>query len=234
MAELMQSVMSMLDEDRVNAMARQIGASPQQTENAIQAALPLLVAQMARNSTQPQGAQALHAALERDHAGVDVGGLLGAVLGGRGGTGGAGGLLGDVLGSVLGGGAGAGSRPTSQAGGDVISNGMAILGHVFGQKQQRVTRGVGQLGGMSGQQSSQLLAMLAPIVMAVLSKMMQGRGGGAQALGGLLGGENQQVQQNPGAGGVVKALLDRDGDGDVDLSDLMQGGQLLGGLLGRR
>ena len=217
MAELMQSVMSMLDEDRVNAMARQIGASPQQTENAIQAALPLLVAQMARNSAQPQGAQALHSALERDHAGVDVGGLLG-----------------NVLGSVLGGGAGAGSRPTSQAGGDAISNGMAILGHVFGQKQQRVARGVGQLGGMNGQQSSQLLAMLAPIVMAVLSKMMQGRGGGAQALGGLLGGENQRVQQNPGTGSVVKALLDRDGDGDVDLSDLMQGGQLLSGLLGRR
>jgi len=234
MAELMQSVMSMLDEDRVNAMARQIGASPQQTENAIQAALPLLVAQMARNSAQPQGAQALHSALERDHAGVDVGGLLGAVLGGGGGSAGTGGLLGNVLGSVLGGDVGAGSRPTSQAGGDAISNGMAILGHVFGQKQQRVARGVGQLGGMNGQQSSQLLAMLAPIVMAVLSKMMQGRGGGAQALGGLLGGENQRVQQNPGTGSVVKALLDRDGDGDVDLSDLMQGGQLLGGLLGRR
>lgn len=232
MSELMQSVMSMLDQDRISAMARQIGASPQQTENAIQAALPLLVGQMARNSAQPQGAQALHAALERDHTGVDVGGLLGAVLGGGGGSSGGGGLLGSVLGSVLGGGGGA-TAPTLR-GADAINNGMAILGHVFGQKQQRVASGVGQVGGMSGQQSSQLLAMLAPIVMAVLGKMMQGRGGGAQALGGLLGGESQRVQQNPAGGGVVHALLDRDGDGDVDLSDLMQGGQLLGGLLGRR
>jgi hypothetical protein len=230
MSDLVQSVLSVLDQDRVGAMARQIGASPQQTERAIEAALPLLIGQMARNSDQPQGAQALHAALERDHAQVDLGGLLGAVLGGGGGNAsGGGGLLGSVLGSVLGG----GSAPAPRRDGP-INDGMAILGHIFGQKQQRVANGVGQVGGISAQQSQQLLAMLAPIVMAVLGRMMQGRGGGAPGLGGLLGGESRSVQQNPAAGGIMNAVLDRDGDGDVDLADLMQNGQLLGGLFGRR
>ena len=250
MSDLMQSVLSVLGPERVNAMARQIGASPQQTERAIEAALPLMIGQMARNTAQPQGAQALHHALERDHAGVDLGGLLGAVLdggggsdaggllgavlGGGGGRGGsdAGGMLGSVLGSVLGG--GAPQQRSSRQAADPISDGMAILGHVFGQKQQRVAGGVGQVGGIDRQQSSQLMAMLAPILMAVLGNMMNKRGGGADALGGLLGGESRQMQQQAGGGGLLGAVLDRDGDGDVDLADLMQNGQLLGGLFGRR
>lgn len=256
MSELMQSVLSVLGPERVDAMARQIGASPQQTERAIEAALPLMIGQMARNTAQPQGAQALHTALERDHAGVDLGGLLGAVLSGgggggsgvdgllgavlggssgRGGSGDAGGLLGGVLGSVFGGDeqpAATQRRSTRQAT-DPISDGMAILGHVFGQKQQRVANGVSQVGGIDGQQSSQLMAMLAPVLMAVLGKLMSNRGGGADALGGLLGGESRQMQQQAGGGGLLGAVLDRDGDGDVDLADLMQNGQLLGGLFGR-
>lgn len=236
MSELMQSVFSVLGQDQVNAMARQIGASPQQTERAIEAALPLLIGQMARNSAQPQGAQALYGALERDHQGVDLGGLLGAVMGAAGGghassSSQGGGLLGSVLGSVLGGDSGG----NAQRGGDPVSDGMAILGHVFGQRQQRVANSVGQVGGMSGQQSSQLMAMLAPIVMAVLSRMLQNQSNGnASSLGGLLGGQARQMQNQPGAGGLMGAVLDRDGDGDVDLSDLVQNGQLLGGLFGRR
>lgn len=241
MSELLQSVLSVLDRNQVNAMAQRIGASPQQTERAIEAALPLLIGQMARNSSQPQGAQALYGALERDHGGVDLGGLLGAVLGGGGGGGGGsgggvGGLLGSVLGGVLGG--GGGSAPAASRKSDPISDGMAILGHVFGQRQTRVANGVGQVGGMSGQQSNQLLAMLAPIVMAALAKLMQGNGGGASALGGLLGNEERSLQKQApqagaGAGGLLGAILDRDGDGDVDLADLVQGGQLLGGLFGK-
>lgn len=233
MSELMQSVLGALDPQRVDAISRQIGASPQQTQRAIQAALPLLIGQMARNSSEPQGAQALHGALQRDHAGVDLGGLLGAVLGSRSGhtrdatPSDGGGLLGSVLGAVLGGGDTSASR-----GSDPLRDGAAILGHIFGARQPRVAQGVGQVGGLDGSQSRRLLAMLAPIVMAVLARMMRNRGGDADALGGLLGGEARQVRQQDG--GLLGAVLDRDGDGDVDLSDLMQNGQLLGGLFGRR
>jgi hypothetical protein len=218
MSELVQSVLGALDPAKIAAMSRQLGASPQQTERAIHAALPLLVDQLARNSAQPAGAQSLQHALQRDHAGVDLGGLLGAVLGSgvRSGESAGGGLLGGG----------------SARGQDPVQDGAAILGHIFGSRQPRVASGVGQVGGMSGSQSSQLLAMLAPIVMAVLARMMQNRGADAQGLGGLLGGEARQVRSNDG--GLLGAVLDRDGDGDVDLADLLQNGQLLGGLFGRR
>lgn len=207
--EVMNSVMSALDNERIGAMSRQLGTSPQQTERAIAAALPLLIGQLARNSAQPQGAQSLHRALATDHAGLDVGGLIGAVLGGRG--------------------AGMGAR-----GRDPVSDGASILGHVFGQRQQRVNNTVGQIGGMSGQQSGQLLQMLAPIVMAILSRVMQQRGGTTSGLGDVLGNEQREIQRDEGAGGLLSKVLDRDGDGDVDVSDLLGGGKLLGGLLGRR
>ena len=47
------------------------------------AALPLLMGALGRNASQPQGAQSLLGALQRDHLGSnDLSGLLGAVLGG--------------------------------------------------------------------------------------------------------------------------------------------------------
>jgi hypothetical protein len=51
-------------------------------------------------------------------------------------------------------------------------------------------------------------------------------------VGQILGGDAQRTRQGGGlAGGLLGAVLDRDGDGDVDLSDLMQvGGGLLGGM----
>jgi hypothetical protein len=96
-------VMQQLDGATIQKMAGQLGASPQQTQTAIAAALPLLIGAMQRNAAQPEGAASLHHAVVRDHQNVDLGGLLGSILGG-GGSGGAGeGLMG-VLGSVLGGG----------------------------------------------------------------------------------------------------------------------------------
>ena len=206
--EVMQSVLSQFDPGRIEQMSRQLGATPEQTERAIQAALPLLIGQLARNSAQPQGAEALQRALSEDHRGVDLGGLLGAVLGG-------------------------GRQPTAR-GSDPLSDGAAILGHVFGPRQQRVAGSVGQVGGLSGQQSSRLLSMLAPIVMAILSRALQNRGGGGSGLGAILGNEQRTLRSQPGTSGLLGAVLDRDGDGDVDLGDLVRNGQLLGGLLGRR
>jgi hypothetical protein len=202
--QLMQSVLSALDAQRVDSMSRQLGTSPQQTERAIEAAVPLLLGQLARNSSQPQGAQSLQRALAKDHSQVDLQGLLGSVLGGR---------------------AGNNEQP--------LQDGASILGHIFGQRQPRVASSVGQIGGMNGQQSGQLLSMLAPIVMAVLSRAMQSRGGTPAAVGDILGDEQRTLQNNPGAGGLLGKVLDRDGDGDVDVSDLLSNGRLLGGMFGR-
>ena len=161
MSDLTSSVLAQLDSSHINAIARQLGVSPDQAGQAVQQALPLLLGGLARNSASPQGAGALHAALERDHSGVDIGGLLGSVLGGGAGGGNSGPDLGGLIGSVLGGG---GSGSNAGAGG-------AILGHIFGGRRDRAAQGLGQSSGLGGAGAAQLLAMLAPLVMSVLGNI---------------------------------------------------------------
>ena len=234
---LIDDLMRQLQGAPTGQIAQQLGTDPGTAAGAIEAALPMLVGALGRNAQQPGGAGALFEALQRDHAGggaLDLGGLLGGLLGGGGaaglpgsigGMGGSGGGslggLGDLLGSVLGGGAPA-SRQLDAGG---------ILGHIFGGAQPRAESGLGQVTGMSSGQAGNLLKILAPIVMAFLARQVSARGVDAGGLGQMLGQERAQVQQQGGlGGGLMNAVLDTDGDGDVDLSDLLRmGGGLLGG-----
>ncbi len=120
----------------------------------------------------------------------------------------AGGDIGSILGSVLGG---------SGAGG-------AILGHIFGNRQEQATQGLGQASGLGAQNAAQLLAMLAPIVMGVLGNMSQKQGMSPGGLGGALAQEMQNLGQG-GHGGLLGSLLDRDGDGQLGLGDLLKVGE---------
>lgn len=220
---LIDDLMGQLQGPAMGQIARQLGTDTGTTSNAIAAALPMLVGALGRNAQQPDGAAALFNALQRDHAGqgaVDLGGLMGAMLGGGGGAAGAGGL-GDLLGSVLGGGAPA-SRQVDAGG---------ILGHIFGGAQPRAEAGLSQAAGLQSSQSSKLLMLLAPIVMAALAKRMRTDNLDAGGLGSALGQERLRVQQQGGlGGGLLNAVLDQDGDGQVDLGDLLKlGGNLLGG-----
>ena len=244
MSDLTSTIFAQMDQGHIESIAGQLGIDPAQASDAIQQALPLLMGGLARNATSPQGANALHSALERDHAGVDIGGLLGSVLGGggnrRGGGGlgdvlgsvlggggpsGAGGGIGDVLGSVLGGGSSVGSA------GDGI--GGAILGHIFGARRDHAARGLGQTSGLGGAGAAQLLAMLAPIVMAALGNMTKKQGLDANALSGMLGQENHRLQQS-GVGGLLSGVLDSDGDGEISMGEMLQAGAGLLGAFGKR
>ncbi|SFL00307.1 DUF937 domain-containing protein [Lysobacter sp. cf310] len=187
-------------------MSNQLGLSQSQTAGAVSAALPLLLGALGRNTSQPQGAEALFGALQRDHAGaasgLDIGSVLGAVLGG-----------------------GAPSRQTDGAG---------ILGHIFGGREETAAQGLGQATGLGGSQANTLLKILAPIVLSYLAQRMFSGGGQAaaspQALGNVLGQERERIQQDSGAGGLLGAVLDQDGDGQLGLGDLLKiGGGLLGG-----
>ena len=93
--DLISQVLRSLGPDAVQSIAGQIGAPPQQTASAVEVALPMILGAMGRNAAQPGGADAIHSALQRDHAGLDIGSVLGSVLGG-GGDGA--GILGHVLG----------------------------------------------------------------------------------------------------------------------------------------
>ncbi len=128
--------------------------------------------------------------------------------------------LGSVLGSVLGGG-----------GGGAASDGAGILGHIFGGSQQKVETGLAQATQLDSGRTSQLLQILAPIVMAFLAQRLGGGQADAGSLSQALGQEKQQVQQQGGlAGGLLGSLLDQDGDGQLGVGDLLKlGGNLLGG-----
>ncbi len=202
---LVDQLLSQLQGAPLQQMAQQLGTDTAQTQQAVGAALPLLLGALGRNATQPAGAASLLGALQRDHAGgLDLGGLLGSLLGGAG--------------------AGQGS------GGASLSGGADILGHIFGGDQQRAQSGLGQATGL-GAQAGPLLQMLAPIVMAFLAQRAHAGGMDAGGLGQVLGQERARAQQQGGiGGGLLGSLLDQDGDGQVGLSDLMKiGGSFLAG-----
>ncbi|MGD9942244.1 MAG: DUF937 domain-containing protein [Burkholderiaceae bacterium] len=195
---LVDELFAQLQGGPLQQMSGRIGADPLQTQDAIGAALPLLLGALGRNAGQPQGAQDLFGALQRDHVGTDLGGVLASALGGGGGADG-------------------------------------ILGHIFGQRQQRAEQGLGQATGLGGDQAANLLKILAPIVMSFLAqRFAQGGGLGAgMDAGGLrdaLGAERQRASAPGGlGGGLLGAVLDQDGDGLVVLGDhLTLGTSLLG------
>lgn len=222
MSGLVDAVMAQIGDNEIDAIAQRFGMSTGQTQAAIEQTLPLMVGAMARNASTPQGAQALHTALG-DHADADLGGLLGGLLGG----GQAGGGLGSLADAVLGG-LGGGPSPAPRGGGidsGLGSIGGAILGHIFGNRRGQAEQGLGQTTGLGGANAGQLMAMLAPIVMAVLARMNRQNGMSPGDLGDLLGGETRRTREAGGiGGGLLGAVLDRDGDGDVDLSDLLSVG----------
>jgi hypothetical protein len=124
--------------------------------------------------------------------------------------------IGSMLGGLLGG-AGGGGLP-------------AILGNVFGGRQDQAAQGLGQASGIGTGNANQLLGMLAPIVMSVLGSMGQRQGLDPGALGSVLGAEHQRIAQG-NAGGLLGSVFDQDGDGRFGVSDVLKIGE---GLLGGR
>ena len=214
MSTLTDDLFAQLEGAPLQQISQQLGIGRTQAAGAVSAALPLLIGALGKNTSQPQGAEALFGALQRDHAGTgDLGGLLGAVLGG------------------------AQSRQT---------DGTGMLGHIFGGQQGTAEQHLGSATGLGSDRAGQLMKILAPIVLAYLAKRMfsgnesgggatMGMSGGgnptADVLGAILGQEQQSVRQQGGlGGGLLGAVLDQDGDGQLGLGDLLKlGGGLLGG-----
>ncbi|MGB6083669.1 DUF937 domain-containing protein [Moheibacter sp.] len=116
-----------------------------------------------------------------------------------------------------------------------FSDGAGILSHVLGGKQSQVENAIGKSSGLNAAQISQILAMVAPIVMGYLGKEKKQNGldasGLSSLLGGLVGGTAQTNQREMS---TIERLLDQDGDGNAmdDVMDL--GSKLLGGFFGKK
>nr|WP_295376151.1 DUF937 domain-containing protein [Pseudoxanthomonas sp.] len=196
---LAQELFAQLQGAPLQQVSQQLGIGQAEASGAVGAALPLLMGALGRNAEQPQGAEALFGALQRNHSGLDIGSVLGSVLGGA-------------------------STPEA--------NGAGILGHIFGGSQPRAEAGLGQATGLDSNRAGQLLKILAPIVLAFLAqRMSQGGQGSPGALSQVLGQEQQQIRQQGGlGGGLLGAVLDQDGDGQLGLGDLLKvGSGFLGG-----
>ena len=178
MTAILDAVRRQLGPDTIQQLSGALGADPATTSNAVSLALPALLGGLAHNAARPEGAAALDNALNQHD-----GSLL------------------DNLGSMLGSGSGAGSGALGGLGG-------AILGHIFGGRRGPVEEGVGKASGLNAAQVAQLMAMLAPIVMAVLGRMKQSRGLDANRLPEVL---------NEGGGGLGGGL-----------------GSVLGGMFGQK
>ena len=205
MSSLTDEIFSQMSGAAMQQIGQQLGTGQAQTAGAVAAALPMILGAMGRNTGQAGGADALCGALGRDHSG--------------------GGGIADILGAVLG---GQQSRQT---------DGLGQLGHIFGDQLPRAQAGLGQATGLGNDKAQMLLKILAPIVMAYLAKRMFGGGqqsaqaASPQVLGDILGRERQVQQQQGGlGGGLLGAVLDQDGDGQLGLGDLLKmGGSILGG-----
>jgi hypothetical protein len=169
-SSLTDDLLGQLQGPQLAQIGQQLGLSQPQTSDAVSAALPLLIGALGRNASQPQGAEALFGALQRDHNGLDLGSVLGSVLGG-------GGQGAEILGHIFGnrqnnaaqglgaatglGGAQANSllkilapivlaylarRMFSQGSADTPQ----ALGQVLGQEQQQIRQQGGLGGGLLG------------------------------------------------------------------------------------
>jgi hypothetical protein len=180
MSSMLDNLMSSLEGDGMETLARQVGTDPAAAKGAVAAALPLILAALSKNAQSPAGAESLSGAL-RQHDGS---------------------LLRDVVGAL-------GSSATR-------ADGAGILGHVFGARKESASDGLSRATGVSSAQGAQILAMLAPLVLAQLGKMTRERGADATDLGGILAGQAAQARQNPAANpSLIESLLDRDGDGSI-------------------
>ena len=172
----------------VDQISQLLGSNQTVTNSAIQMALPMILSGLANQASTPQGAQKLNNAIEQDHGG---------------------GLLDNLMG-YLGGGM---SEPqeTSRE-----TDGIGILGHIFGQKQGAVAQQVSKNTGLDVGQVAKLLITLAPIVMSYLGKQKQQQNLGADGLSSLLQNQQQQIQSsgNPMLD-MMTSALDRNQDGSA-------------------
>jgi len=213
MSGLLDLITGSLDSKALGQLGSQIGASPQQTGNAVQAALPLLLGALQRNAASPQGASALAGALDRDHDGS---------------------VLDDVAGFFSRTATGSDVRSLDHIFGGKRASVESALSRASGFDGTQISQLLAQLAPL-------VLGALAKARASNAAPSAGAAAGGG--LGDLLSGAMGQLHSSSsGLGGLLGGLLDADGDGSVadDILGKALGGSgsggglggLLGGLLG--
>ncbi len=198
---IMDMLQSQLSGGLVDQLSQQIGgADREQTATAASGIVTTLVSALARNAASQDGAASLSNALDRDHDGGILDNLMGM-------------LSGNV-------------QPQNER----AANGAGILNHILGDRQGGVSNMVSQMSGLNNNQTSQLMTMLAPIVMGMLGKTKRENGLDEGGLASLLNGTVSQQQNSNPTMALVTSFLDSDGDGSIVDDVANMGMKFLGGL----
>jgi hypothetical protein len=172
MNAITQMITQQLSGGAVRTIAQRFGISESQADMAVQIGVPLILTALARNASQPQGAESLHQAINNDHDGSIFNNLMG-YLGNPQSANGAG-ILGHVFGS---------QQPTIEnnlaqatgmdqtaAGGLLETIAPVVMGAV-GQTQQQSGLDASGLSDLLNSQQQQAQAN-APGVMGMLGSML--------------------------------------------------------------
>ena len=109
------------------------------------------------------------------------------------------------------------------SGGQMASSGRGILGHILGFQQGGITKSISKMLGLKDSNITNLMIMLAPVVMGLLGKMRSKNSFDRQSMPQVLRQSTQhQRSQNQGFG-ILGGLIDKDGDGNIG-DDLLQMG----------
>jgi hypothetical protein len=189
MPGLMDIITQTIGGDTMKQMSRQLGTSEQSTGTAVSAAVPMLLSALAKNSSSPQGANALLQALDKDHDGSvlnDLSGFLGNAQSGSGA-----GILGHVLGDRQDAAKGALAQVSGMnagSAGQLLTMLAPIVMGALGRAQRQQGLDARGLGAML-QGEHQDLHKTAPEAMGLVTQLL-GQQGGESALneiGGMVG-----------------------------------------------
>ncbi len=197
MSGLMDLLGGVLGDSASTQISQQLGTQPQATNDAIGAALPMLLSALNQNASRPGGAESLLGALQRDgHHGLldDVSGFLGGNAQGSAANGA--GILGHLLGDRQ----DAATQAVSQASGlngaqtaQLLAMLAPLVLGAVGRMQQRGGLDAGGLASMLGGAHANV-AQAQPDLMGLANRLLDRDHDGSavddvlKGLGGLLGG----------------------------------------------
>ncbi len=187
-ADLMEMLLSQLGGNNLSALSNHVGANEQQTTSALSGLIPVIMGALAKNASTQEGASSLFNALQKDHDGSVLENLMD----------------GFTKGSTV--------ENTGRA-----TDGLGILGHLFGDKMGNIAQMIGQMSGMNNQSATSLMQGLAPLIMGMLGKTQRQQNLDSGGLMSLLTNQTQQHTSNQGQNqlSLVGKLLDSDGDGSI-------------------
>lgn len=228
MPALLDMLSQQLRPNTVRMISDKVGADEATTVRAIRASMPVLLGALAHNANQSQSsAQTLAKALDRDHDGSLLDNLDEVLSR----TARGGGMMGD---------AGSGVPNGISVDRQTVATG-EMLQHIFGARRSEVELGISRASGMDVRKISQLLEVLAPIVLGALGRVKRDQGLNHDQIASLLNKERATVERETSGterGDLIR-FLDIDDEGQVadevaDIGDRLVKSNAMNRLFGER